>query len=512
MTIGLTHPFRLFRVLWILTRHGALFPLHTFDAPGWIIWLSRLVETKQEGVLPGKRLADALQSLGPTFIKLGQSLAVRGDLIGDEIADELSALQDALPAFSLSESKLTIARELGFEVENIFSSFDETPIAAASIAQVHFAVTTEGDKVAVKVLRPGIEDEFSRDIAFFYWLARHLERFFPDLRRLKLLQIVANFEETVALEMNLRLEAAAAAELAENFSNDIDFRVPAVDWDRTGQRVLTLERIDGIPIDETELLQQAGIDPSKVLASSARAFFNQVFRDGFFHADMHPGNMFVDADGVLSPVDFGIMGRLDQKTQNFLADMLIAFLNRDYQKVADVHFAAGYVPANKSPGAFSQACRAIAEPILGKPQNEISIARLLGQLFQVTRTFEMETQPQLLLLQKTMLVAEGVGRKLDPETNIWTLAEPLVEEWVLEHRGLEGRMRTLVTGIGARAERLPDLLETFDQMTDIITADGLRLHPDTIAAFRQKEATSRYWRYGVTFLVILLVASLLAHL
>ena len=198
MTLGLTHPFRLFRVLWILTRHGALFPLHTFDAPGWIIWLSRLVETKKEGVLPGKRLADALQSLGPTFIKLGQSLAVRGDLIGDEIADELSALQDALPAFSLSESKLTIARELGYEVENIFSSFDETPIAAASIAQVHFAVTTEGDKVAVKVLRPGIEDEFSRDIAFFSWLARHLERFFPDLRRLKLLQIVANFEETVA--------------------------------------------------------------------------------------------------------------------------------------------------------------------------------------------------------------------------------------------------------------------------------------------------------------------------
>ncbi|MBO90021.1 MAG: 2-polyprenylphenol 6-hydroxylase [Rickettsiales bacterium] len=510
MTLGLTHPFRLIRVLWILSRHGALFALHSFSAPGWVIWFLRLIEAKKEGVSPGKRLADAFQSLGPTFIKLGQSLAVRGDLIGDEIAGELSALQDALPAFSALEAKSTIARELGFEVETVFSSFDETPIAAASIAQVHFAVTTEGDKVAVKVLRPGIENDFRRDIEFFYWLARHLERLFPGLIRLKLLRIVESFEETVALEMNLRLEAAAASELAENFSNDPGFRVPAVDWNRTGQRVLTLERIDGIPIDETERLRQAGIDPSKVLASSAHAFFNQVFRDGFFHADMHPGNMFVGVDGVLSPVDFGIMGRLDKKTQNFLADMLIAFLNRDYQRVADVHFAAGYVPACKSSSAFSQACRAIAEPILGKPQNEISVAKLLGQLFQVTRTFEMETQPQLLLLQKTMLVAEGVGRKLDPETNIWTLAEPLIEDWIFEHRGPEGRMRTLASELASRAERLPNLLAAVDQMTDIITVDGLRLHPDTINAFRPKETASRYWRYGAISVVILLIASFLA--
>ena len=279
----------------------------------------------------------------------------------------------------------------------------------------------------------------------------------PESRRLKPVEVVANFEETVALEMDLRLEAAAAAELAENFAADPDFRVPAVDWNRTGQRVLTLERIDGIPIDETESLAEAGIDPREVLARSARAFFHQVFRDGFFHADMHPGNMFVGSDGVLSPVDFGIMGRLDKRTRNFLADMLIAFLSRDYLKVADVHFAAGYVPNTKSRGAFSQACRAIAEPILGKPQNEISIAKLLGQLFQVTRTFEMETQPQLLLLQKTMLVAEGVGRKLDPDSNIWMLAEPLVEEWVLEHRGPEGRMREFVSEVVARAERLPQL-------------------------------------------------------
>ncbi|MDP7391807.1 MAG: 2-polyprenylphenol 6-hydroxylase, partial [Alphaproteobacteria bacterium] len=454
--------------------------------------------------------AEALHSLGPTWITGGQSLAVRGDMIGDEIADDLSALQDALPAFSSSQAKSTIARELGAELDEFYRSFDEQPVAAASIAQVHFAVTTEDEDVAVKVLRPSIEEEFRRDIAFFYWLARNLERMSPESRRLKPVEVVANFEETVALEMDLRLEAAAAAELKENFAADPDFRVPAVDWNRTGQRVLTLERIDGIPIDETESLAEAGIDPREVLARSARAFFHQVFRDGFFHADMHPGNMFVGSDGVLSPVDFGIMGRLDKRTRNFLADMLIAFLSRDYLKVADVHFAAGYVPNTKSQGAFSQACRAIAEPILGKPQNEISIARLLGQLFQVTRTFEMETQPQLLLLQKTMLVAEGVGRKLDPDSNIWMLAEPLVEEWVLERRGPEGRMREFVSEVAARAERLPQLLESVDQISDMITADGLRLHPETIDAFRQNNGFARYWRVGFVVLALLLVASFIA--
>ena len=511
MMLGVTHPFRLIRVLWVLARHGALFPLRAFDAPRWLIWFFRLLEAKKDGIAPGKRLADALQSLGPTFIKLGQSLAVRGDLIGDEIADDLSALQDALPAFSSSQAKSTIARELGAELDEFFRSFDEQPVAAASIAQVHFAVTTEDEDVAVKVLRPSIEEEFRRDIAFFYWLARSLERMSPESRRLKPVEVVANFEETVALEMDLRLEAAAAAELKENFAADPDFRVPAVDWNRTGQRVLTLERIDGIPIDETESLTEAGIDPREVLARSARAFFHQVFRDGFFHADMHPGNMFVRSDGVLSPVDFGIMGRLDKRTRNFLADMLIAFLSRDYLKVADLHFAAGYVPNTKSRGAFSQACRAIAEPILGKPQNEISIARLLGQLFQVTRTFEMETQPQLLLLQKTMLVAEGVGRKLDPDSNIWMLAEPLVEEWVLERRGPEGRMREFVSEVADRAERLPQLLESVDQISDIITADGLRLHPETIDAFRQNNGAACYWRVGFVILALLLVASFIAY-
>ena len=504
MSAGIVHGLRLIRVLWSLSRHGALFPLQSFGAPAWLVRTLRLVERRRETERPGERLATALQTLGPTFVKLGQSLAVRGDLIGDEVADDLSALQDALPPFPTSEAKATLERELDTTVDALFAVFDETPAAAASIAQVHFAERHDGVAVAVKILRPGIEDAFNRDIQFFYWIAGVIERFIPAAHRLKPRDVVQNFEETVVLEMDLRLEAAAAGELAENFIDDPGFRVPAVDWERTSRRVLTLERIEGSPIDEIDELETSGIAPRAVLEQSTRVFFNQVFRDGFFHADMHPGNMFVCPDGVLSPVDFGIMGRLDRDTRYFLADMLIAFLERDYMKVAEVHFAAGYVPNDKSLGGFAQACRAIAEPILGKPQNEISIARLLGQLFQVTRTFEMETQPQLLLLQKTMLVAEGVGRKLDPESNMWMLSEPLIADWMRENRGPEARLRDLAADAARLAERLPRYLSKLDALTEMVSADGVRLHPETVDAFRGKGRASGWrWLAWVAFGLIL---------
>ena len=505
------HFFRLIRLVWTLARHGALFPLAAFGVPAWLVSLLGLIERHDEGMRPGERLARALQRLGPTFTKLGQSLAVRGDLIGDEIADDLSALQDALPPFSSEEAARTLETELGQSQATLFAAFEATPTAAASIAQVHFAERHDGVAVAVKILRPGIEEAFAQDIAFFDWLARLLEALMPQLRRLKPIEVVQNFADTVALEMDLRLEAAAAGELAENFLDDPEFRVPAVDWERTSRRVLTLERIDGIPIDEIEALEAAGISPVDVLARSARVFFHQVFRDGFFHADLHPGNMFVGPDGVLSPVDFGIMGRLDRQTRHFLADMLIAFLERDYHRVAEVHFVAGYVPTDKSLGAFSQACRAIAEPILGKPQHAISIARLLGQLFQVTRTFEMETQPQLLLLQKTMLVAEGVGRKLDPTSNMWTLAEPLIVDWMRENRGPEARIRQLAEDVGRRIEQVPTLLSKLDAVSEMVTADGLRLHPETVEAFRPRERRGWMWRALALLLAVSLLATLLAQ-
>jgi ubiquinone biosynthesis protein len=390
----------------------------------------------------------------------------------------------------------------------LFTRFEDEPVAAASIAQVHFAETQEGEFVAVKVLRPGIEAELARDIAFFHTLARWIEYWRPEMRRLKPVEIVRNFQETVDLEMDLRLEAAAASELGENFADDPEFEVPAVDWKRTARRVLTLARVEGIPIDEIDRIEAAGIAPGEVLARSARIFFKQVFRDGFFHADMHPGNMFVATDGTLAPVDFGIMGRLDSRTRNFLADMLLGFLQRDYRRVADVHFAAGYVPPDQSRDAFMQASRAIAEPIFGKPQHEISIARLLGQLFHVTRTFEMETQPQLLLLQKTMLVAEGVGRRLDPETSIWILAEPLIEEWMRENRSPEARLREAAGEIARRVEHLPALLAKADDLAAMVTADGLRLHPDTIRDLRGEENRSSGWRLAALVALGLLILAL----
>lgn len=420
----------------------------------------------------------------PRLYLPGQALSVRSDLVGEEVATDLSSLQDKLPPFPSDQAKAIIEAELSRTIEELYDRFDSEPIAAASIAQVHFATTTEGEEVAVKVLRPDVEEIFARDLGLMYWVARLVERARPDLRRLRPVEVVRTFEDTVRLEMDLGMEAAAAAELAENFADDPDLHVPKVNWQRTGRKVLTIERINGIPIDEVESLVEAGLDPRDIIEKSARVFFYQVFRDGFFHADMHPGNMFIGRDGALMPVDFGIMGRLDRKTRNYLADMLLAFLQRDYRRVADVHFQAGYVPAHMSRDGFTQACRSIGEPILGLPLEQISLARLLARLFQVTEQFEMETQPQLLLLQKTMLVAEGVSRKLDTEVNMWLLAQPLIEEWMWANRGPQARVRDAAETTLRQLERLPLLLDRIDLAGKMIEEGGMRLHPDTEAALR----------------------------
>ncbi|MGE4218265.1 MAG: 2-polyprenylphenol 6-hydroxylase [Alphaproteobacteria bacterium] len=495
---------RFLRIGRVLARHDALFPLALLGIPRPLLVLAGLGVPGRRDLRarrPGERLSLALQALGPSFIKLGQSLAVRDDLLGEAVAADLASLQDALPPFPTAQARAVIAAELGAPLDTLYRSFDDVPVAAASIAQVHFAVTAEGAPVAVKVLRPGIQARFAEDLAMFRWLARLIARHRPGLERLRAVEVVETFAETVALEMDLRMEAAAASELAENFRDDPDFQVPAVDWQRTGARVLTLQRVRGIRIDDVERLAAAGFDSRDVLARSAAVFFNQVFRDGFFHADMHPGNMFVsdpDGDaaegeiprGTLVPVDFGIMGRLDRPTRNFLADMLIAFLDRDYRRVAEIHFDAGYVPPNQSIDLFAQACRAIAEPILDRPMHEISVARLLGQLFTVTAAFRMPTQPQLLLLQKTMLVAEGVGRRLDPTTNMWLLARPLVEAWMRQHRGPEARIADAAGDWIGRLERLPALLDRAAAMEAAFTPQGLRLHPETAAALRDGSAES----------------------
>ena len=473
---------RLIRIGLTLARHDALFPFDGISGAGRLLRLTRPLRRTDRGRgRPGERLAAALTELGPSFIKLGQLLSTRADLLGDEITEDLAQLQDRLPPFPGARARALIEAEFERPIASLFAAFDDAPVAAASIAQVHFAVTTEGTEVAVKVLRPGIARAMARDLDLFLWLANLAERTQPPLRRLKPIEVVETLAQSVQLEMDLRFEAAAASELAENFAEDPGFCVPRIDWVRTGRTVLTTERIEGIRVDDRATLVAAGHDIGALLRNAAGAFFKQVFRDGFFHADMHPGNMFVDEDGALAVVDFGIMGRLDRDTRYYLADMLIGFLTGDYRRVAEVHFAAGYVPRRRSLDAFTQAARSIGEPILGKPLNEISIGRLLAQLFHVTEQFDMETQPQLLLLQKTMVQVEGVGRKLDPTVNIWTLARPLVEDWMRENRGPEAQLRQRLDALVEALAEVPRLLRNLDKLIGDWAQEGVILHAESLA-------------------------------
>ena len=451
-------------------------------------------------------MAAAFNELGPSFVKLGQLLSTRADLLGEEMAIDLASLQDRLPPFPGQVARALIETEFARPIDTLFASFDEVAVAAASIAQVHFARTTDGQEVAVKILRPGIAEAFTGDLNLFLWLAGLGERLQPALRRLKPVEVVQTLAEVVRIEMDLRMEAAAAAELAENFAGDPDFHVPRVDWLRTGRTVLTLERINGIRIDDRAALLAGGHRIEDLLAKAAAAFFNQVFRDGFFHADLHPGNMFVDPNGAIAVVDFGIMGRLDRATRFFLADMLIGFLSGDYRRVAEVHFAAGYVPPRRSVDAFTQACRSIGQPILGKPLQEISVARLLAQLFEITEQFEMETQPQLLLLQKTMVVIEGVGRRLDPEINIWALARPLIEGWMHDNRGPEARVRLGMETLADLIERVPPLVRSLERLVTDWSREGVILHVETLAV----QAAHRGRHLAIVLLPVWITALALA--
>ena len=469
------HLIRLIEIIRCLARHNALFLVERLPLPGFVAALCRRLSNQNARGRQGQRLARALQMLGPTFIKFGQSLATRADLFGERFAADLAELQDRLPPFDGDVARAQIEQELGEPLDHFFEAFDDHPVAAASIAQVHFATTTEGEEVAVKVLRPGIEQQMAADLDLFAWIAGWVEWLQPGMRRLKPSAAVETFAASTRIEMDLRLEAAAAAELAENCADDPGFRVPRIDWRRTARRILTLERVEGLASDDRDGMIEAGFDPDLILTRAAEILFKQVFRDGFFHADMHPGNIFIDDKGEMVPVDFGIMGRLDPATRRFLGEMLLGFLTADYKRVADVHFDAGYVPAGQDRQAFMQACRSIAEPIRDRPLTEISIGRLLGQLFEITEAFAMETQPQLLLLQKTMVVAEGVGRRLNPDVNMWELAQPLIETWMIDNLGPKAQIQTVIDDGVETLRRLPQLIERAERALDSVLDDGVKL-------------------------------------
>jgi ubiquinone biosynthesis protein len=446
-----------------LARHNALFPFELLPQARPLLRLARPFVNENAAGRAGQRLAAALEELGPSFIKFGQSLATRTDLLGEAIARDLATLQDALPSFPAAAARATIATDLEQPVEALFSDFQDRPVAAASIAQVHLATTTDGDEVAVKVLRPGIEKAIERDLGFFAWLARLVERTQPHLRHYKPVEAVAIFAQVTRRELDLRLEAAAAVELAENAEGYEGFRVPAVDWRRTGRRVVTFERIVGQGITDRAALIAAGHDPDRIMENAAKAFFSQVFKDGFFHGDMHPGNILIDREGTIVALDFGIMGRVDMADRRHMAGILVGFLERDYVKVADVFFAAGFLPDDADRMAFVQAVRSIGEPILGLPLEEISFGRLMGQLLAMAEQFRMQTQPQLLLLQKTMVVAEGVGRLLNPKVNMWQLAQPLVEDWIIAHLGPKARLQQALDDGLQMAGRLPHIVRRLDE-------------------------------------------------
>jgi ubiquinone biosynthesis protein len=512
------HLVRLVRAGFVFARTGVFGIIDPTGLPSGAqaaLRLGRLIEAPQTDQTIG-RISAALRHLGPSYVKLGQFLATRPDVVGITLARDLESLQDRLPPFPQAEAEAVIVAAFERPLNQTYASFGPA-VAAASIAQVHRAeIDVNGTRrtVAVKVLRPNVAHSFKVDLDALMFAARHMESLSADARRLKPIEIVRTLSRSVAMEMDLRLEAAALSEMAENTRDDPDFHVPVVEWDFTGHSVLTMEWIDGIALNDRVRLEQSQVNLPDLGRKIIQSFLRHALRDGFFHADMHPGNLFVDSTGKLVAVDFGIMGRLGVMERRFLAEILYGFITRNYLRVAQVHFEAGYVPPHHSVENFAQAIRAIGEPIHKRTAQEISMAKLLTLLFEVTALFDMETRPELLLLQKTMVVVEGVARGFDPKLDIWTTAEPVVREWIERNLGPIGRIEgavngasdlgKIITGLPGIAARTVALLER----SEVITRNGLLLAPETVEAIGRAEGRqSRWLTAGIWAIAVALAAA-----
>ena len=463
MTSPAKHIWRLGKWARIAARHGALRGIqHDPNTPPPV---ARLISLFSLGTLKSRQpdYAGAFRAIGPAAIKLGQTLATRPDIVGEDAARNLLTLQDSLPPERFDLVRQSIESSFAQPLETLYAEFDPTPVGAASIAQVHKAVTTDGRTVAVKVLRPGVREKFARDIDTYEWAAAHLEALGGEAARLRPRLTIANFKRWTARELDLRREAASASELAEAMVGTPGYRIPAIDWDRTNGRVLTLEWVDGVKIADIAALRAAGHDLPGIARRLVNAFLKQAISSGFFHADMHQGNLFVCADGTIVAIDFGIMGRIDRRARQWLAEILYGLITGNYRRVAEIHFEAQYVPSHHSVDEFATALRAVGEPMRGKPVSELSVGQMLDGLFAITRDFDMQTQPHLLLLQKTMVMVEGIATSLDPAINMWDVSAPFVREWIRDELGPEAALAERIRSDTEALLRVPALIRRLEE-------------------------------------------------
>jgi len=482
------HFLRALKIVYILSRKGILYKVSNSNLvpPRFLFFLNIFnffigKDISNEAI--GFTLVRVLEGLGPAFVKLGQALATRPDIIGVDLANELAQLHDKMEPFSFEKVQKSIKSETGKEIGEVFKSFDEEPIAAASISQVHKGITFENETVAIKILRPGIEKAIFNDLRFFKWCANFLSSLDKEILFLRLPKAVEIFEDLTRNEMDLRLEAAAANELDENFRDDERFLVPKIYWSYTTKRILVSSWVDGTKINDLDILRASNQKIETITKNSAEAFFLQVFRDGFFHADMHPGNVFILPNGKIAPVDFGIMGRLQVSDRIFLARLLKSILEHNFLKVAQLHSDKGILPTGSSIESFAQEIRSLSTPILNKKLGQISLGTLLGELFGLASKWRLKIQPQFLLLQKTMVMAEGIGRQLNPETDMWVMSKPLVNDWLSSNDLKKKFIEEVYMDLKMTSKKLPELIHKIDLILDHKNQDNVTTLSKSLKVF-----------------------------